>query len=98
MSQHNEISTEAVAKMAVLSRLEVPEERQERFARQFGDILSYMEILAQVDTQGVEPLYSPVTHDACLRPDAAENRRQRAEVLGNAPEQDGQYFVVPRIV
>ncbi|MDD6181724.1 MAG: Asp-tRNA(Asn)/Glu-tRNA(Gln) amidotransferase subunit GatC [Desulfovibrionaceae bacterium] len=98
MSQKNDISTAEVAKMARLARLDVPAERQELFARQFGDILSYMDILAQVDTAGVEPLYSPVLHASNPRPDAAENRRERAEVLGNAPEQDGQYFIVPRIV
>ncbi len=57
-----------------------------------------MEVLGGVDTEGVEPLYSPVQHSDASREDAACNRRTREEVLRNAPEQDGQYFIVPRIV
>lgn len=92
------ITKETVAHMAVLARLDIDDATQERFARQFADILSYMEVLGGVDTEGVEPLYSPVQHSDASREDAACNRRTREEVLGNAPEQDGQYFIVPRIV
>ena len=98
MAEHNSISREEVAHMAALSRLRVSDEEQKLFARQFGDILGYMDVLAQVDTDNVEPLYSPVQHPAQSREDQAVNRRSREEVLGNAPEADGEYFIVPRIV
>ena len=92
------ISQDDVAHMATLSRLSVSPEEQALFARQFGDILSYMDVLAQVDTSGVEPLYSPVQHISVPREDVSQNRRSREAVLANAPEGDGAYFVVPRIV
>lgn len=98
MAKHNSISREEVAHMAELSRLRVSGEEQDLFARQFGDILGYMDVLAQVDTDNVEPLYSPVPHAAQSREDQAVNWRSREEVLGNAPEADGEYFIVPRIV
>lgn len=98
MAENKTISPEEVAHMAALSRLSVNEEEQALFARQFGDILGYMDVLAQVDTENVEPLYSPVRHAAAGREDQAVNRRARQEVLANAPEQDGEYFIVPRIV
>ncbi len=98
MAENKTISPEEVAHMAALSRLSVSEEEQALFARQFGDILGYMDVLAQVDTENVEPLYSPAQHAAPGREDQAVNRRTRREVLANAPEQDGEYFIVPRIV
>ncbi|MGE9986060.1 Asp-tRNA(Asn)/Glu-tRNA(Gln) amidotransferase subunit GatC [Desulfovibrio sp. SGI.169] len=98
MAAHNTISREEVAHMAALSRLRVSDEEQELFARQFGDILGYMDVLARVDTDNVEPLYSPAQHTARGREDQAVNRRSREEALGNAPEADGEYFIVPRIV
>ncbi len=98
MAAHNTISREEVAHMAALSRLRVNDEERELFARQFGDILGYMDVLAQVDTDHVEPLYSPVQHTAQGREDQAVNRRSRQEALNNAPEADGEYFIVPRIV
>jgi aspartyl-tRNA(Asn)/glutamyl-tRNA(Gln) amidotransferase subunit C len=46
----------------------------------------------------VEALYQPVQHNAALRPDRVEASLDRHTLLAGAPEQDGQYFVVPRIV
>ena len=98
MAEPNHISREEVAHMAALSRLRVSDEEQKLVARQFGDILGYMDVLAQVNTENVDPLYSPVQHAAEGREDRAVNRRSREEVLANAPEADGEYFIVPRIV
>jgi len=92
------ITRENVAHMAALAKLELDETMQERFARQFSDILSYMDALNAVDTQGVEALYQPVRHSALTRPDLIETSIDREKLLAGAPEQDGQYFVVPRIV
>ncbi|HJA79752.1 Asp-tRNA(Asn)/Glu-tRNA(Gln) amidotransferase subunit GatC [uncultured Desulfovibrio sp.] len=92
------ISQEDVAHMATLSRLDVTPDEQALFARQFGDILAYMDVLAQVDTSDIAPLYSPVQHDGIPRPDEAQRRRRREDILANAPHGDGEYFVVPRIV
>ena len=97
MSEKN-ISQADVAHMATLSRLYVSPDEQALFARQFGDILAYMDVLAEVDTTGVEPLYSPVQHEGIPREDEARHVRSREAVLANAPHGDGEYFVVPRIV
>ena len=96
--QPRPVSIEEVRHMAALSRLAVTEEEERLFARQFGNILAHMALLSSVDTEGVEPLYSPLAPAAATRPDEAANLRTRAEVLANAPETDGEYFIVPRIV
>ena len=98
MADNKTISLEEVAHMGTLSRLSVTEEEQALFSRQMGDILAYMDVLARVDTNEVEPLYSPAQHPGPLREDVAARRRERTEVLANAPEADGEYFIVPRIV
>ena len=98
MADSKTINLEEVSHMAALSRLSVSEEEQTLFARQMGDILAYMDVLAQVDTNDVEPLYSPAQHPGPLREDVSARRRERSEVLANAPEADGEYFIVPRIV
>ena len=53
MSENKNISQDVVAHMAQLSRLAVSDEEKALFARQFGDILAYMDVLAQVDTSAV---------------------------------------------
>ena len=92
------ISPEEVAKVARLARLDISQEKLELFAGQVGDILAYMDKLGELDTENVEPLYSPVRHTTVLRKDEARKDFAREDILANAPEQDGQFFIVPRIV
>ena len=100
-------SQEKVVAIAKLARLDLtrglpPEEAETRlalFASQFDDIVALMDTLAEVDTEGVEPLYWPLAAPpAPPREDVAARHNTREELLANAPEQDGQFFIVPRIV
>ena len=98
MASTKTVTREDVLHMAQLSRLTVDEDEIARFTGQLSDILSYMDILGKVDTSAVEPLYSPVIHAPTMREDFAENRRERADMLRNAPDGSDEYFIVPRIV
>ena len=87
-----------VQRVEKLARLRLTEADVERLAAQFGDILGYMERLSAIDTSAVEPMYSPVAHEQRGRPDEAARTCTREDVLANAAEQDGQFYVVPRVV
>lgn len=100
-------SQEKVVRVATLARLDLvegltPAEAETKlalFARQFDDIVALMDTLREVDTTGVEPLYWPLAAQATPpREDKAVKTNTREELLRNAPEQDGQFFVVPRIM
>lgn len=92
------LSSETVRHMAELSQLSLNEEEVEMFGRQFAVILGYMEVLQNVDTRGIEPLYTCAQNFAYKRKDNAVNMRSRKEILANAPETDGESFMVPRII
>ncbi len=92
------LGKEEVQRVAKLARLRPTEADVERLAAQFGDILGYMERLSAVNTENVEPMYSPVAHETRLRPDVARRTCTRQDVLGNAAEQDGEFYIVPRVV
>lgn len=92
------ISSEDAAKVAKLARLRLDDDKLEHFAGQMDGILAYMETLGSVDTAGVEPLYSPVTHETPMRDDVASKGCSRDQILANAPATDGQFFIVPKIV
>lgn len=91
-----------------LARLAPDETKRDLIAAQCSTILAYMDTLAEVDTGDVEPMYSPTlclddaaAHgegQALVRPDMAERRRSREDILAGAPASDGTFFVVPRIV
>ena len=85
-------------RLARLARLAPEEGTLAKFGEQCADIIAYMDILAEVDTSAVEPLYSPVEHSTPYRADEPVQKNMHSDVLANAPETDGQFFVVPRIV
>jgi aspartyl-tRNA(Asn)/glutamyl-tRNA(Gln) amidotransferase subunit C len=92
------ITPARVAEVARLARLTFTAEELERFAAQIGDILAYMDTLNSVDTAGIEPLYSPSGLAGVTREDVARQVNTRTETLANAPQTDGEFFIVPRIV
>jgi aspartyl-tRNA(Asn)/glutamyl-tRNA(Gln) amidotransferase subunit C len=75
-------------------------EEEERFAAQLGHVLQYVERLQAVDVSGIEPL--TFAGDAAaglpLREDEPRPCLPREKVLAQAPEQDGEAFLVPRII
>ncbi len=103
------VSKEQVLATAALSRLDLsvsssharqesPDERIDRIASQLGAVVGYMDILNQVDTEAVEPLYSPIRSAAPPREDRAEKRLDTDDVLANAPKRQQHFFAVPPII
>lgn len=91
-------SAEDAAKIAVLARLKLSDETLGQFASQIDGILEYMAELNSLDTAGVGPMYSPSEHATPLREDRAVMTNTREQILSNAPNTDGAFFIVPKIV
>lgn len=92
------VDKDTVKKIARLARLDVPEERQEQIAGELQAILSWIEELSEVDTANVEPLASVTGHSLPLRVDKVTDGNKVDDILANAPEQAGGFFVVPKVV
>ena len=92
------LTPEAVKKVASLTHLELNEEEITLFSSQLSAILDYMDQLNELDTTGVEPLFSPVTHTTVLREDTVCQQFSRDNLLRNAPKSDSRYFIVPKIL
>jgi aspartyl-tRNA(Asn)/glutamyl-tRNA(Gln) amidotransferase subunit C len=89
---------EEVKYIAALAKLDFKEEELEEFTRHFNEILSYMDELNEVDTDNVEPLSHPIDGENIFREDVQIKSLDRDEAMKNAPETDGTYFIVPRII
>jgi aspartyl-tRNA(Asn)/glutamyl-tRNA(Gln) amidotransferase subunit C len=93
------IQRDDVQKIAELARLEIPEERVERVARELSAVLDYAASLRQLDLTGCEPTaFAPVL--APLREDALDGSRRLTpeQALAGAPEGEDGFFLVPPIV
>ena len=87
-----------IREVAHLARLELSAEDAERLERQLSRVLEHVQTLEELDTEGVSPTTHVVSLSHPLREDITEDGLVPDDVLGNAPEQDGGSFVVPRVV
>ena len=92
------ISSSDVRKVAHLARLELPEDQIETYTSQIEEILSYVDQLQEIDTQNVHPTTRAVEVVNEMREDLVEVNDSREEILNQAPQREGDYFRVPKIL
>ncbi|MBT9131808.1 Asp-tRNA(Asn)/Glu-tRNA(Gln) amidotransferase subunit GatC [candidate division NPL-UPA2 bacterium Unc8] len=92
------IEKKEVEHIARLARLKLNEEEKERFGRQLGQILKYIEKLNELNTEGVEPALHIVPLQNIMRKDEVKDSLPVKDALANAPATKGKYFKVPRII
>lgn len=87
-----------IAKVARLARLALSEEELAQYGAQLQDILEHAERVSALPTDGVEPTSHPLPMTNAFRADEVTPSLDRDEVLDQAPEREGEYFRVPRIL
>lgn len=92
------IDREQVRKVANLARLEMTGEEEEQFATQMNNILEYFEQLSELDTDNVPPTTRAIDVSNITRPDQLQPYPDREALLREAPDQDGDFFKVPKIL
>ncbi|MEO1002223.1 MAG: Asp-tRNA(Asn)/Glu-tRNA(Gln) amidotransferase subunit GatC [Cyanobacteria bacterium J06638_7] len=94
----SKISTDDVRKVAALARLALPEDKIAAYTGQLERILDYVDHLQAVDTAGVPPTTRAVEVVNMTREDAVQATPVRQELLNLAPQREGDFFRVPRIL
>lgn len=92
------IDREQVRKVANLARLEMAVEQEEQMTAQLSSILEYFEQLSELDTTDVAPTTRAIDVSNITRPDELQPYPDRDALLGEAPDQDGDFFKVPQIL
>ena len=92
------LSADDVRKTARLARLALGDSEIARVAPQLESILEYVAKINQVDTTGVEPMAHALPVHNVLREDRVEPPLPLEAVLRNAPETDGPFFKVPKVI
>lgn len=88
----------AVAKIAKLARLKMEPDRQEAMASELNRILSFVEELQAVNTDDVPPMTSVTPMKLRQREDAVTDGGNAEAVLKNAPQRQGDFYTVPKVV
>lgn len=92
------IDESQVRHVAKLARLELSDDEVEKFSGQLSAILEYIEKLNELDTESVEPLAHCLAIHNVFREDQAKESLDVDSALANAPEREGQFFKVPKIL
>ncbi len=92
------ITAQEVAQVAALARLELDADQSETLTGQLNDILLYMEKLNELDTEGIPSTNHALDISGPMRADKAEPSLPVDEGLANAPDSDGQSFIVPKVI
>ncbi len=84
--------------VAKLARLALTDEEIEVFGRQLGDLLGHVNALAQLDIESVPATAQVVESRNVMREDRLVPCLERERVLAEAPQRQGGFFRVPRII
>lgn len=92
-----QVDEKLVQEIAFLARLDLSREETEMFISQFKDILDYVSILNEVDTEHVPPAYLSSAESSMTREDEVRESVPTEEFLSNAPQSKDDYVVIPRV-
>lgn len=87
-----------VRSIAELARIEVPDEELDHLAGELSNILTFVEQLSEVNTDGVAPMTSVAAMTLPMRKDEVTDGNQAEAVLANAPDGADGFFTVPKVV
>ena len=92
------VTINEVRHIAKLARIAMSDEELARLEPELNNILGWIEQLAEVDTEGVEPLTAVIEQKLRLREDVVTDGNCREEVLANAPDAQHGFFAVPKVI
>jgi aspartyl-tRNA(Asn)/glutamyl-tRNA(Gln) amidotransferase subunit C len=102
----SDVTIEDVRRVAELANLELTPEEEPRMQRDLNSILGHIAELSELDTSSVPPMAQVgeviggdiFVHGETLRVDAVQPSVDRAAVMASAPETDGRFFKVPKVI
>jgi aspartyl-tRNA(Asn)/glutamyl-tRNA(Gln) amidotransferase subunit C len=92
------IDADTVRKVANLARIRVEEARLAPMAAELSGIIAWIEQLAEVECEGVQPMTSAVAVALPMREDVVTEGGDAAAILANAPKARDGFFVAPKVV
>ena len=92
------ITRQDVEKVALLARLQLSEAELATMSEQLAEIVGYVDHLAQVNTDGVEPMAHAIDRTNVFRDDRVVESLPREEALAGAPHHDSRGYLVPAVL
>lgn len=92
------LSRADVERIALLGRLQLSEAELAAMTEQLGQVIGYMDLLSELETEDVEPMAHAVELSNVFRSDELRPSYDRATMLARAPHADGEFYLVPAVL
>ena len=92
------IDLKTIKHISKLSRISVDEKRAEKLADDLNSIFEFIEKLNELKTDDVKPLTSIAETTLKFRSDEIKSKNIRDQIIKNSPEDNEDYFVVPKVI
>ena len=92
------IDLKTIKHISKLSRISVDEQKVEKLAGDLNSIFEFIEKLNELKTDNVEPLTSVAETTLKFRSDEIKSENIREQIIKNSPEDNEDFFVVPKVV
>ena len=92
------IDLKTIKHISKLSRISVDDEKAKELAEDLNAIFDFIKKLNELKTDNIEPLTSVAETPLKLRTDEVRSKNIRDQILKNSPEENEDFFVVPRVV
>ena len=92
------VDAETVRRVAHLARIAVGEDEVKNLEGELNAILAFVEQLAEVDVEGVEPMTSVTPMALKMRQDKVSDGGIPDDIIANAPAHEDHFFLVPKVV
>ena len=92
------IDLKTIKYISKLSRISVDNEKAKKLAGDMNSIFDFIEKLNELNTNNIEPLTSVAETTLKLRIDEVKSKDIRAQILKNSPDENEDFFVVPRVI
>ncbi len=93
-----DVTPSLIEKLSTLSRLQFNEMEKEEIRQDLQRMIHFVEKLNELNLEGVEPLLHISDENNVLRNDEVRGELTREQALKNAPEQNGEFFLVPKVI
>ena len=92
------IDLKTIKHISKLSRISVDEKKANKLAEDLNSIFDFIEKLNELNTDKVEPLTSVAETTLKFRTDEVKSKDIRGQILKNSPDENEDFFVVPKVV
>jgi aspartyl-tRNA(Asn)/glutamyl-tRNA(Gln) amidotransferase subunit C len=93
------IDENLLQRLEKLSYLQIPQEHRQEMIEQLSEVVSFVDNLSELSTEGISPTFTMSDTSTYLREDnGSVNRTINDDILNNAPRSKDHFFIVPKII